>query len=96
MPTLPIIYTPFTKLQAGWGTRQGSTCGEFEMDFVRCASRVGMNKAKFECLKEIEDFHECLWRSKQTQRTDIMEAERKRQKRPYIEPLGKDIPGKEY
>ncbi|KAK3777576.1 hypothetical protein RRG08_021694 [Elysia crispata] len=66
------------------------------MDFMRCASRVGRVRAKYECKKELEDFRECVWTLKQFERTQIMEKERKRQGKDYITPLGKDIPENGY
>ncbi|XP_013078383.1 uncharacterized protein LOC106064376 isoform X2 [Biomphalaria glabrata] len=94
--SLPVIYTPITKLQLNWENTQGGPCGNQYMDFMRCASRTGMEKAKYECKNELADFHECLRKGKQLERVKIMNAERKRQKRPPIEPLAKDIPERGY
>lgn len=63
--SLPIAYTPLTKLTAPWDGKQGSVCGDFEMDFIRCATRVGSVRAPYDCRKELTDFSECMWKSKQ-------------------------------
>ncbi|CAL1531120.1 unnamed protein product [Lymnaea stagnalis] len=90
--SLPIIYTPITKLQASIEGPQGGPCGHFHMDFFRCASRVGMARARYDCKKELADFHECFYKDKQLERVRLMDKERKRQGRPHLTPLGKDIP----
>ena len=61
---LPLVYTPFTRISATLGENQGNACGDFEMDFYRCAARVGRERAKVECVKEIDDFLECKWGDK--------------------------------
>jgi len=94
--SLPLIYTPFTKFQTAWGGTQGGECGAHYLDYMRCASLVGGVRAKDDCYKELADFHECALSQKQLKRVVIMEKERKRQKRPYIEALGQDIPEKGY
>ena len=61
----PAIYTPITKAQMGWFSNQGKPCGDLEMDFYRCASRVGQRRSMVDCEKEFADFQECMFRRKQ-------------------------------
>jgi hypothetical protein len=93
---LPVIYTPVSKFMIPWDGTATGYCGPHYLDYMRCASRVGMVRAKYDCHKELADFHECTSTNKQLQRTLIMEKERKKQKRPPIESLGKDVAGKGY
>ncbi|KAH9523708.1 hypothetical protein Btru_040702 [Bulinus truncatus] len=89
--SLPVIYTPITKLQGTWENLQGGPCGTHYMDYTRCASRVGLTRAHFECKNEMADFQECITQMKQLDRVRLMMNERKRQKRPHMEPLAKDV-----
>ncbi|BFZ16713.1 hypothetical protein BsWGS_19752 [Bradybaena similaris] len=92
MAVLPPIYSPVTKYFAKWGGLENGKCGEFYMDFMRCSSRVGIQRAiHYDCVKELADFHECMNETKQVERYRIISKERKKQKRPYIEPLPEDI-----
>uniref|UniRef100_A0A0B7AGB1 Uncharacterized protein n=1 Tax=Arion vulgaris TaxID=1028688 RepID=A0A0B7AGB1_9EUPU len=91
---IPTIYTPLTKKLAVLDVTQGGRCGAQYMDFIRCASVVGRYRADYDCYKELADFRECTINDKQIKRCRIMEQERKRQNRPPIEALGKDIPEK--
>lgn len=61
----PVIYTPITRAQLGWFTHQNKKCGEQEMDYYRCASRVGQVRAMVDCVQEYEDFNECVFHNKQ-------------------------------
>ncbi|CAG5115826.1 unnamed protein product [Candidula unifasciata] len=89
---LPIIYSPVTKYIASWGGMEQGRCGEFYMDFMRCASRVGGPRAmNVDCVKELADFNECATGLKQAKRYRIIKKERERQNRPYIEPLVEDV-----
>ena len=59
-PKLPLIRTPFTKWTASiFPDHQGKSCGDYEMDFYRCASRYGSARAEVECYREIADYMEC-------------------------------------
>ncbi|XP_076462366.1 NADH dehydrogenase [ubiquinone] iron-sulfur protein 5-like [Babylonia areolata] len=79
----PAMYTPFTKAQASWFSNQGKRCGDLEMDYYRCASRVGLNRSHFDCYKEYNDYLECMFRTKQFARYCAMQDERKKQNRPF-------------
>ena len=63
--SLPVIYTPITVLQAPWDGAYRGQCGHYKMDFMRCASRVGLSRAQYDCKKELDDFRECFWTQKQ-------------------------------
>ncbi|KAK6180286.1 hypothetical protein SNE40_012471 [Patella caerulea] len=89
----PVIYTDLTKRMQGWVTWQSGPCADFEMDLYRCGSRVGYGKVYEVCNKEREDMFECLNHSTQYQRYKIMQEERKKQGRPYLDPPPMHVPG---
>ena len=59
---LPVFYSPLTNRTDHWVSFQGSHCADQEMDYVRCASRVGLRNVQRgrECLMEFEDLQECF------------------------------------
>ena len=56
---LPIIFTPLTKITDHWGTAQKGPCAAREIDWARCATRVGEMRARIECKPFLDDFMEC-------------------------------------
>jgi len=81
----PVIDTPFTRVTEHWLTQQGGVCQDYEMDYSRCAARVGGMRAVTECRKFLEDFMECRSKIKTWKRHQIMRAERKKQGRPFLD-----------
>ena len=67
---IPVIYTPLTHLTGHWGNCQKSRCNYLELDYVRCASRVGEIRARYQCRKYLEDLHECIFRSTTVSNSD--------------------------
>ncbi|KAL5022032.1 hypothetical protein ScPMuIL_001187 [Solemya velum] len=89
--SLPALYTPLTKTSLHWMTNQHSRCADFEMDYYRCASRVGLSRAiEKDCVKEYEDFLECGLERKQGIRYVAMQDQRKKSGRPPLAPPEKD------
>ncbi|ESO13143.1 hypothetical protein HELRODRAFT_159767 [Helobdella robusta] len=86
MPVMtPFIETPYTKVSAHWMTWQRSPCADYEYDWSLCASRVGVKEGMKVCKELFEDFNECIFRNKSIGRFHAMQAERKKQGRPYLE-----------
>lgn len=81
----PVIDTPFTRISEHWLTQQGGPCGDYELDYSRCAARVGGLRAATECRKFLDDFLECRGKFKTYKRSQIMRAERKKQGRPFLD-----------
>uniref|UniRef100_A0A0L8I7D3 Uncharacterized protein n=1 Tax=Octopus bimaculoides TaxID=37653 RepID=A0A0L8I7D3_OCTBM len=67
MTSAPLFYNPLTKMSEHWFTHQFTQCGELELDFYRCVSRVGYGRFHLnkECSMEFEDFKECAGKIKQ-------------------------------
>lgn len=61
---LPVINTPFTRMCETWGTNQSGVCAAYELDFIRCAERVGARRMDNECRKLYYDFQECRFKQK--------------------------------
>ena len=63
---MPLIQTPLSRFAETWGTFQNSNCGELELDYVRCVSRIGQQEAAINplCMKYQDDLNECLYRRK--------------------------------
>ncbi|KAK2192779.1 hypothetical protein NP493_23g06009 [Ridgeia piscesae] len=76
---LPMFNTPFTRFTEHWFTFQKGPCADFEIDYVRCASAVGMHRAEKECRNYLDDFLECAWGIKAVKRYEIMQKERRKQ-----------------
>ncbi|GAB1609954.1 hypothetical protein Ahia01_001281300 [Argonauta hians] len=87
MTAAPFFYNPLTKMSEHWFHYQLTPCGDLELDFYRCVSRVGYNRFQLnnECSLEFADFKECVGNTKQSDRYKAMQAERTRQKRPYLD-----------
>ena len=69
---LPIIDTPFTRLCEPWFSTQKGGCADFEMDYVRCAARVGhKNVEKSICMKYMEDWMECAYKLRSVSPTTL-------------------------
>ena len=64
---LPFIYTPLAKKFNYIYRDTSNACDDFEKDYFRCASRVGIDRAKVDCFREIGDFLECRYGKKQVQ-----------------------------
>ncbi|XP_064606627.1 NADH dehydrogenase [ubiquinone] iron-sulfur protein 5-like [Liolophura sinensis] len=94
MSTGPVIHSPLTKVTDHWITHQWTACGEMEMDYYRCASRVGAARAVVDCKLEKEDYKECVTKKKQIQRYVLLQAERRKQKKPFLEPPIRDSYGR--
>ena len=62
---LPVWYTPLTKPMLNWLSHQGGRCRDFELDYYRCSSRTGSTRAAELCYKELDDFSECVTKSKE-------------------------------
>ncbi|XP_046332271.1 uncharacterized protein [Haliotis cracherodii] len=90
---VPVFYTPLTKAQLGFFSHQKGPCANFEMDFFRCASRVGQTNSVTVCHKELDDFAECTMKKKEFERYVIMQKERKKQGRPYAPTPAPDVAG---
>ena len=63
--TLPLIEGPLTRVCDHMMTNQSGQCRDRELDFFRCASRVGILKAETACAKLLDDFMECEHMDKQ-------------------------------
>lgn len=68
--------------------KRAARCHAFEKEFLECASGIGQTRAKTECKLEIEDFHECMHRSKLHKRLyDIRQQRVKMEKeKSYVTP----------
>ncbi len=62
---LPIMEGPFTRISDHMWTYQSSLCRDWEMDYMRCAGRVGLQQSEKKCSKLLDDWEECLFRRKQ-------------------------------
>jgi NADH dehydrogenase (ubiquinone) Fe-S protein 5 len=82
---LPIIETPYSRITEHWFTWQASPCADAEMDFALCAGRVGAYNTASACKQYHDDFIECAYRIKTQTRYNIMQKEREKQGRPYIQ-----------
>ncbi|XP_052093104.1 uncharacterized protein LOC127729366 [Mytilus californianus] len=86
---LPLFYSPLTPVTAQWYHNQrNEKCADIELDYFRCASRVGLRNVQTgkECLAEFEDFKECISGFKSEERRWEMDRERYKQARDRIEP----------
>ena len=61
---MPIFYTPATRLCVDLGTAQKSQCAARELDWIRCSARVGEIRRVEECKEYLDDFKECLFKTK--------------------------------
>lgn len=61
---LPIIDLPFTRLTEHWFTHQYGPCKDFQMDYVRCAGRVGAKHETTKCKEYLDDWMECAFKVK--------------------------------
>ncbi|KAK2156602.1 hypothetical protein LSH36_209g05057 [Paralvinella palmiformis] len=87
---LPIFDCTFTQVTREWMNFQKGYCSAYELDFARCASRVGAVNAMRDCRKYMEDMQECAYHRKSLERYKIMQAERKKQGKSYMPPPPKD------
>ncbi len=56
---MPIIDTPWSRIGENWANHQHTTCAAWELDYMRCASSVGEQRARTECKNYLDDFLEC-------------------------------------
>jgi hypothetical protein len=61
---LPVFETPITRVVDHFATLQKGPCARHEMDFARCAARVGLEKSRTVCTAFLQDMHECVYRLK--------------------------------
>ena len=61
---MPIIDTPFSRVGENWYTNQRNSYAPWELDYMRCASSVGEQRAKTECKVYLDDFLECQNKTK--------------------------------
>ncbi|CAD5113358.1 unnamed protein product [Dimorphilus gyrociliatus] len=86
----PFIYTPLTKIVEHWFTYQFGPCADLELDYYRCASRVGEKQVDTKCRKMFEDLRECVFRTKTIERYYAIQNERKKQGLKPMDPPPKD------
>eukprot|EP00914_Ancora_sagittata_P018260 GHVO01036109.1.p1 GENE.GHVO01036109.1~~GHVO01036109.1.p1 ORF type:complete len:120 (+),score=12.81 GHVO01036109.1:101-460(+) len=79
MGNFPVFDTPFSRLTEHWFSFQASSCRDMELDWARCASRVGVQRARTECKEYHEDLMECATRNKHRLRWQEIQKERKKQ-----------------
>jgi len=82
---MPIIETPYSRVSEHWWTFQGGPCADAEMDFALCSARVGVNNAASVCKQYHDDLMECAYRVRTLKRYSIMQEERLRQGRPFLQ-----------
>ena len=61
---LPFIETPLTRTVDHNFTLQKGPCARYEMDFARCADRIGLERSLTDCKKYMQDMHECAHKLK--------------------------------
>ena len=57
---LPLIDLPLMRYTVHYESKQRTNCADAEIDFVRCAERVGVLKAAVDCKKYQDDLSECM------------------------------------
>ena len=90
-----IMQTPITYSTAWIFHQPGGRCGEFEKQFIDCASQVGATRAKKDCILEKRDVDECGKMEIAYKRFTRMQEERQKQGRTYLEPPPYDTLRKE-
>ena len=61
---LPIFDCTFTQATREWMNFQKGYCQAYELDFARCAARVGAVNAVTQCRKYMDDMQECAFHRK--------------------------------
>ncbi|XP_017291823.1 NADH dehydrogenase [ubiquinone] iron-sulfur protein 5 [Kryptolebias marmoratus] len=56
--------------------KHAARCHAFEKEWVECSHGIGQTRAKKECQMELEDFYECMHRTKTLQRMRTIREQR--------------------
>ncbi|CAL4093266.1 unnamed protein product [Meganyctiphanes norvegica] len=76
----PAFRTPLTDLTGNLITHQSDTkCADFEMRAMECLEAYGVQKGRSRCVDYMDDLRECMYKSKQLARVNVMRVERHRQ-----------------
>ncbi|XP_053393895.1 NADH dehydrogenase [ubiquinone] iron-sulfur protein 5-like [Mercenaria mercenaria] len=72
-------------------TLSNMRCADMEMEFLKCADRVGLMYSKERCKDTFEDWKECTWQMKAKKRAQAIRREKVLQNRPDMKDARDDM-----